>query len=345
MSSFSLQSFIGTWLPKLEDELRAALANDDPRLDAYYGMIHYHMGWVDAQLNPDVLPAGKRLRPMLCLLACHELTGDPAPALPAAAAIEILHNFSLVHDDIEDGDETRRHRATVWAIWGVPQAINAGDGMFAMAYGALQTLARRGVSAETTVAALDLFTQTCVALTEGQHLDMGFETRDDVTVDLYRRMIQGKTAALIGASVAIGALIGGATSAQSDALARFGREMGLAFQIQDDILGVWGDPAVTGKAAGNDILKRKKSLPLLYVQAHPGIGPAWTQLMTGEMTMAQLPVAMELLEQAGARTYAEQVMVAHHEAALAALTDALGPERAAQSPLRQLADSLLHRRT
>jgi geranylgeranyl diphosphate synthase type I len=345
MSSFSLQNFIGTWLPKLEDEMRTALAGDDPRLANYYGMIHYHMGWVDADLNPDVLPAGKRLRPMLCLLACHELTGDPSPALPAAAALEILHNFSLVHDDIEDGDETRRHRATMWTIWGVPQAINSGDGMFAMAYGALQKLARRGVSAETTVDALDLFTKTCVALTEGQHLDIGFETRDDVTVDLYMRMIQGKTASLIGAAVAIGALIGGASPAQSDALKRFGQEIGFAFQIQDDILGVWGEPSVTGKAAGNDILKRKKSLPLLYMQEQSLAADAWRALMAGELTMAQLPAAMTLLEDAGARVYAEDVMVAHHQAALSALGEALGAERAEQSPLRALADGLLHRRT
>lgn len=344
MSSFSLQNFIGTWLPRLEDEMRDALSGDDPRLATYYGMIHYHMGWVDAELNPDVLPAGKRLRPMLCLLACHELSGDPSQALPAAAAIEILHNFSLVHDDIEDGDETRRHRATMWTIWGVPQAINAGDGMFALAFGAMQKLARRGVALDKTLDALALFTQTCVDLTEGQYLDISFEQRRDINVELYRRMIQGKTAALIGASVAIGALIGGASQAQAEALWRFGQQMGLAFQIQDDILGVWGDPSVTGKAAGNDILKRKKSLPLLYVQEHDGAGPAWNRLMAEELTSMQLPAAMELLEQTGARRFTEEVMVEHHQAALAALDDALGAEAATASALRALAESLLHRR-
>lgn len=344
MPNTELSAFIGHWLPKLEDEMRAVLQHNEPALNIHYGMLHYHLGWMDEQLRPQHSPAGKRLRPMLCLLACTEVGGDPAQALVAGAALELLHNFSLIHDDIEDGDELRRHRPTVWKIWGVPQAVNAGDAMFALAFAALQRLTRRGVSAEITLQALQRFTQICLALTEGQHLDMSFEQRSDVTVAEYMRMIQGKTAALVGASVAIGALIGGATAAQVNALQEFGCAIGLAFQIQDDILGIWGNPAVTGKAAGNDILRRKKSLPLLHALNHERIGEQFETLLADDLGSAQLPQALTLLAQAGTRSFAEAQMQAQHEAGLNALRTALG-ERYMDSALFALAESLLNRQS
>ena len=280
----SLKEFSAEWLPALEAEMRAVLVCPDPVLATHYGMMHYHMGWAGADFQPQHLPAGKRLRPLMCLLACSAVGGNPAQALPAAAGIEILHNFSLVHDDIEDGDEMRRHRPTAWKLWGVPQAINMGDGMYTLAFAAVQRLPAAGVAPATALAALNRFTSACVALTEGQHLDMSFEGRDSVTVEEYLRMIQGKTAALVGASVAIGAQIGGASPAQDDALQQFGQAIGLAFQIQDDILGIWGDPEVTGKAAGNDILRKKKSFPLLHALNHPEVGPRLAELMAGEIS-------------------------------------------------------------
>ncbi|MEZ4675199.1 MAG: polyprenyl synthetase family protein, partial [Caldilineaceae bacterium] len=160
MSNIELNTFLGHWLPLIESEMREHLRNPDPVVAQHYGMLQYHMGWADEALRPQNYPAGKRLRPILCLLACAEVGGDPVQALPAAAAIELLHNFSLIHDDIEDGDETRRHRPTLWKVWGVPQAINAGDALFTIAYAAIQRLARRGVSAQATLDALAIFTQT-----------------------------------------------------------------------------------------------------------------------------------------------------------------------------------------
>lgn len=343
MTAHSLPRFLGEWLPQLEAELQRALDNDEAALASHYGMLRYHMGWVNARFEPDPVPGGKRLRPVLTLLACAETGGRPEQALPAAAAIELLHNFSLIHDDIEDGDAVRRHRATVWTLWGMPQAVNAGDSLFALAFAAMQRLGECGVDAGATLAALNLFTRTCVALTEGQHLDMRFEDRSDVKVEEYMRMIEGKTAALIGASAATGALVAGAPTDTAEALWRFGRDLGLAFQIQDDILGIWGDPALTGKAAGNDILRRKKSLPMLYTLNHAGAGARFAALLAGpHFGGGQLDDALALLEEAEARTYAAAQVRLLHERSMAALYAALGAG-AADSTLLALTESLLHR--
>ena len=342
MSNGELSAFMGHWLPQIEEEMRATLAAGDEAVAAHYGMMRYHLGWADEDFQSQTYSSGKRLRPILCLLACSEAGGEPAQALPAAAGIELLHNFSLIHDDIEDRDEIRRHRPTVWTVWGMPQAINVGDGMYTLAFLAFHRLSARGVRPEIALAALTIFTETCLALTEGQYLDMSFETRTHVTVAEYLRMIQGKTAALVGASVAIGALIGGADASQGTDLMQFGQATGLAFQIQDDILGIWGDSEVTGKAAGNDILRRKKSLPLLYALNHPVVGEQLQDLFADDISPDQLPVITSLLEQAGTREFAATEMRKQHELGVEALHSALG-DRAASSPLMALSDSLLHR--
>lgn len=343
MSSTELSNFLGRWLPRVESEMRTHLQTNEQALAQHYGMLRYHMGWADETLAPQNYPAGKRLRPIFCLLACDAKGGDPTDALSAAAAIELLHNFSLIHDDIEDGDETRRHRPTMWKVWGIPQAINAGDAMYTTAYVAMQQLARRGVTAQTTLDALDLFTQACIALTEGQHLDMSFEERNDVTVDEYLRMIRGKTAALVGTSVAIGALLGAASPEEQEAAHRFGIASGLAFQIQDDILGIWGDPTTTGKAAGNDLLRRKKSLPILHTINHKDVGLEFAALLNSNMDSEHLPAALALMDRAGARAYAEEQIHHYHTESRDALISAFGPQ-AMESMMWTLAESLLHRR-
>ncbi len=347
----SLEDFASRWLPRLEEEMRSVLASTHPMQANHYAMMHYHMGWADELLRPDSFAAGKRVRPLLCLLACQSVGGNPAEALPAAAAIEILHNFSLVHDDIEDGDETRRHRPTLWALWGVPQAINVGDGMFALAFSALLPSATTGSAVGIPVssgangrslAAVGQFTEICIKLTEGQHLDLSFEEREDVSVAEYLHMIGGKTAALIAGSTALGALFGGAENAVIRCMYRFGYSMGLAFQIQDDILGIWGDPKVTGKPAGNDILRRKKSLPLLYALEQSNEGKGLGFLWRRGITEENLQEAIELLDETGAKRWSQAQVLKYHNDGMQALRQALG-EPTGRSLLLELADQLLLR--
>lgn len=330
------------YLPRLDALMQRLIAPPAADVALHYEMMAYHMGWRDEQLRPAQAPTGKRVRPMLCLLACEAVGGTVEDALPAAAAIELLHNFSLIHDDIEDNSPTRRHRATVWKLWGVPQAINVGDAMFTLARHALHALADRHPAARV-LDAFRLFDTACVALTEGQHLDMRFEGTLEVTVADYLRMVRGKTAALIAASAEMGALLGGASEPVQAAYARFGEHLGLAFQVIDDILGIWGNESRTGKSTASDILTKKKTLPVLYALNHPEVGPRLRALYGGPAFSAEdVPRVLALLKEAGAREHARELAADHHRRALVAL-DAAGLDTPAHRALRDLANDLLRR--
>jgi geranylgeranyl diphosphate synthase type I len=335
------------YLPLIEAEMRRVIGGVDGVYAGHYGMLRYHMGWVDPHMQPAVVNSGKRVRPVACLLACEAVGGAVEDALPLAAAVELLHNFSLIHDDVEDDSPTRRHRPTVWALWGVPQAINAGDAMFTLARLALHGLGSRPIPPALAMDACMIFDHACLRLTEGQYLDMSFEGRLDVTVDEYLTMIEGKTAALLSASLELGALVGGADQATRRHLAEFGRSLGLAFQMQDDILGIWGDEAVTGKSAASDILTRKKSLPVVYALENPRVGEELRARYAQAIEPADVPAVLDLLALAGAREYAEQAAQAAHQAALDELAagGVLADGNEAGKALLQTAEMLLGRRS
>lgn len=240
----------------LERGLNGLLAGRPP-FQNLYGMMAYHLGRLDENLKPTTAGAGKSLRPALCFSACESVGGGTTAAIPGALAVELLHNFSLVHDDIQDGSPFRRHRAAVWTIWGVPHAINVGDGLFALAHLAL---ARGELKEEIRSRVERIFSRACIELCEGQFLDMGFQRSMEVSLDEYSLMAQKKTAALFGCAAEIGALMGGASEVVARRLGDFGRLVGEAFQVCDDILGVWGDERVTGKPA-RDVHDRKRGLP------------------------------------------------------------------------------------
>jgi geranylgeranyl diphosphate synthase type I len=225
-------------------------------------------------------------------------------------------------------------------VWGRSQGINAGDALFTLAQLALLRLPQRGVSPAVAVDAGALFNRTCLRLTEGQHMDIGFEERARVPVDEYRAMIEGKTAALVACACEMGALVAEAPVAQRARLHAFGRHLGLAFQMQDDVLGIWGDPARTGKPAGADIARRKKTLPLLHGLEQ---SEALRALLAQEtLSQADVQRATALLNGTGSRAYTEALARKHHRQALAALDEARLSGPAAQA-LRALAERLLGR--
>ena len=253
----------------------------------------YHFGWWDADGEPTHGDGGKALRPALVLLCAEAAGGDAVSAVPAAVAVELVHNFSLLHDDVMDGDTTRRHRPTAWTVFGTGPAVLAGDALLSLAF------------EELTPEGSKLLSQGVLELLEGQAADVDFEQRDDVTPAECVRMATGKTAALIGAACALGALHGQREPAPFGA---FGQAVGLAFQHVDDLLGIWGDPAVTGKPVYSDLQNRKKSLPVVTALSsgtRAGTDLATLYAGTDPLDTTELARAAALVEAAGGRQWSQ----------------------------------------
>jgi len=337
----ALQPLLDRYAGRIEAELRRALEGRDL---VHYSLMRYHLGWEDRRGRPQEARHGKLLRPLLCVASCEAVGGDAETALPLAAALELLHNFSLIHDDIEDRSPQRHGRDAVWRAWGVPQAVNAGDGMFALAHVALDRLSGAGVDAQRVLAATRLLDTASLRLCEGQYLDLAFEERLDVSCADYLAMVGGKTAALMAAAAGSGALVGEAPPGAVAAFERFGEKLGFAFQVRDDVLGIWGESKETGKPTGEDIRERKKSFPVVYTMEHAaGNGEELRRIYSKDkLSEEDVATASALLERAGARERSQETASRYAADALRCLDGInLIPER--RRELELLADYFVNR--
>ncbi|HET9393428.1 MAG TPA: polyprenyl synthetase family protein [Candidatus Rubrimentiphilum sp.] len=273
-------------------------------------MLFYHFGY--GEYGPA--KAGKRLRPRLLLRVAESEGGSVESALDAAAAVEILHNYSLVHDDIEDNDELRRGRRTVWAVYGIPQALNAGDALCAISFLALTNSVSRH-SDERVLRMVRALHEAHATMCDGQSMDLAYESATQVDLAAYNRMIGAKTAALFGASSQLGALC---APCNDEAVVRYrelGRAFGMAFQIRDDVLGIWGTLDATGKVSGNDIARRKWTFPVVWALAQPEsaardrIAQAYARGET--LDAATVSAVIDALNELGAREAANQASAEH----------------------------------
>jgi geranylgeranyl diphosphate synthase type I len=299
-------------------EMRQIVGESD---DGLFAWMRYHLGWEDAGGAPVEARRGKMLRPLALLLAAELVGGEPERAVPAAAAVELVHNFSLLHDDVEDRSDTRHGRPTLWTFAGEAQAINTGDGMFTLARLAMHRLLDRGLPAERVLGAMRTLDDTCLRLVHGQWLDIGFETRSEVTIEEYLAMAGGKTAAMFSAPFAMGARLGGADERTVEGFADYGRALGLAFQAVDDILGIWGDAAVTGKPVGDDLTSRKLTYPVLSAMAAGGeqgraLAHRYNEPSVGAAEVEELTA---LVTSAGGRAATERFAEEQRSLAVAAL--------------------------
>ncbi|WP_093606284.1 polyprenyl synthetase family protein [Lentzea waywayandensis] len=276
----------------------------------------YHFGWWDRDGQPTPgRNQGKAVRPALTLLSALAVGGDEVGAVPAAVAIELVHNFSLLHDDVMDRDVERRHRPTAWTVFGTENAVLAGDALLALAPSCI------AVCGEQLVQVL---MQAVLELCDGQFADLAFQERDVVGLDECLEMANGKTASLLGAACQVGALAGGATAARARLLRDFGRHLGLAFQLVDDQLGIWGDPEVTGKPVHADLRARKKSLPVVAAMTLGSAdGTKIAELYrSAQLSDGQLLELAGLIERAGGREWTQTAAEEQIEAATACLTAA-----------------------
>lgn len=325
-------------LSDIELELQRQVARlDKPHTRLFYEMLTYHMGWTGEGAGPEA--TGKRIRPLMVLLTASACGVDWRPALPAAAAVELVHNFSLVHDDIQDNSPKRRGRDTVWVKWGAPMAINVGDALFVISNQAIIDL-KKAYPAETVMKAAEILHNTCLDLTSGQFLDMSYEERTDLKVEDYWPMISGKTAALLSACCRIGAVLGGADEEKEEAYRSYGHYLGLAFQVQDDILGIWGDEKVTGKSAASDLVEGKNSLPVLI-----GLGKKrkfaerWAK---GSIQLGEVEEVARLLASEGGYGEAKEASIQMTDLAINSLREA-DPQGEAGEALFELTNKLLNR--
>ncbi|WP_375502837.1 polyprenyl synthetase family protein [uncultured Jatrophihabitans sp.] len=330
-------SAIGWARPIFEPAVRASVERlADHRVRLVAG---YQLGQWDADGAAES-GGGKAVRPALALLAARAVCGSPEPGVAAAVAVELIHNFSLLHDDIMDRDVERRHRPTGWVVFGEGQAILAGNAMMGAAF---DVLLRQGPHPERT---LPVLLDTVQALISGQSADLHYESDDTASVEDILTMEEGKTAALIAGSLALGALSAGAEQGVVDGLHEVGRLIGIAFQLIDDVLGVVGDPAVTGKSASSDVRAGKRSVPVVVsLRADSEAAHELGRLLAGGPPTSEVDIAraVELIERAGGVAWANAEAQRLLDEALDLLAGIPLADEQAVAELREVAEYLIRR--
>ena len=346
-------SVSGTKLPGMFSKYKSSVGDELSKVlpasenSEAYRLLRYHLGWIDQNGIPlgTSVTQGKALRPTLCLFACDALTDDYSKALPAAAALELIHNFSLIHDDIQDQDVERRHQPTVWHLWGIPKALWSGNAMQCTGDLSLLGVSTAVIAPSTVLRVSEILTESYTEMIQGQVLDLQFESRTDIKADEYLFMIACKTGALIRAGLQIGALLGTDDQATVEAFAKFGEYLGRAFQIRDDYLGIWGDQATLGKATGNDIRRRKKSYPVVFALERAR-GRAMEDLLRiyeqEELEEDDVQRVLAVLDEVGSQQNAQLLTEAAAAQALEALKPVSLPEWA-RTEAEELVDFLARR--
>ncbi len=287
----------------LEDELKASFS---ARQGFLYDLLRYHLGWSDERGQPQDQPRPRHFQPLLALATCEALCGDFHPALPVAAAIELVYNFTLVHGDVQAGRVDPSDRPSIWWVWGPAQAINAGDGLHALGRTTIMGLAQRGVPAERVLRSVEALDLACLSLCEGQYLDLTFQDQLMVTSSDYYDMIRHKSGALTGCAAELGALASGADDQLCALFRDLGTKLGMAWQITQDIADLWGRHG-DGATASN-VLNKKKSLPIIHALETSGVpikrelGNIYMKRVLEHQDTARI---IAILEQANAGQYAE----------------------------------------
>ncbi len=335
-----VDKFIQKFIPEIENGIKTSIQQDIP--DFYPGlkeMMNFHFGWLVSTKASK--PQGKRIRPLVVLLCNTMCGGNWQSALPASVSIELIHNFSLIHDDIEDKSDLRRGRITLWKKYGIAQAINTGDSMFSLAQINMLKLADSLNNHIASKASIKL-NETCMILTGGQNLDIAFENERLVSQDRYMTMVSGKTAALLSASMEIGAITAGASSSDQYYLKSFGENLGLAFQIWDDWLGIWGEEELTGKSTSSDLISGKKSLPILYSLEKKG---EFSEIyLKSGASQDNFNLLIQLLEIDGSKKFTEEIAKEYTERAIDSLMKIQPKDKDAFDALLELAHSMLNRK-
>ena len=308
-------------------------------------MLRYHLGFQKISGETRQKSHGKLIRPILCLLCCQATKGDLSQVIPAAASLELIHNFSLIHDDIQDNSDKRRQRPTVWKLWGKEHAINAGDAMFAMSYLELLKLQDNNISDKNIVRSIRLLSEACLNLCEGQYLDMLYEGNCNISIENYLTMIMKKTADLIATCTALGASFGTEDDEVINCFYKFGRDLGMAYQIADDILGIWSIEAKTGKPEKIDILNKKKTFPVVYSlnnstgQENKELKHFYSHKNTEEHDVIRI---VEILNSLGAQAYSQKIAQQYYKKALSMLKT-IDIEQSRRLPIISMVNLLMGR--